>query len=252
MTTLYLVRHGEVHNPEGIIYGRLPGYGLSENGRRQLAAAAELLAGEGAIVALYSSPMQRAQESAAIIAARLGLPVQTAEQLLEMPENRWCELVEGELRPMSPPSCLHAEIVGILVEILGPYARRHKLGKVLPGDPGFIVARDPDTVLGPDIGFISAEHVAAEPLGEGFREGAPDLAIEVLSPGQAPREGHEKALAWLDAGATLVWVVNPAARTVRVYRSRSDTETLPASGELDGGALLPGFRCPIADLFTNP
>ena len=83
MTTLYLVRHGEVHNPEGIIYGRLPGYGLSENGRRQLSAAAELLAAEGAIVALYSSPMQRAQESAAIIAARLGLPVQTAEQLLE-------------------------------------------------------------------------------------------------------------------------------------------------------------------------
>ena len=175
----------------------------------------------------------------------------TAEQLLEMPENRWCELVEGELRQMSPPSCRHAEMVSLLAQILGPYARRHKLGKVLAGDPGFIVARDPDSVLGPDVAFISAERLAAEPLGDGFREGAPDLAVEVLSPGQALREGHEKALAWLNAGAALVWVVNPAARTVRVYRSRADAETLSAPDELDGGALLPGFRCPIADLFPD-
>ncbi|MBM4040237.1 MAG: Uma2 family endonuclease [Planctomycetes bacterium] len=175
----------------------------------------------------------------------------TAEQLLEMPENRWCELVEGELKPMSPPSCLHAHMISLLDGILGVYVRKHRLGAVLAGDPGFIVARDPDTVLGPDIAFISAEHVAAEPLGEGFREGAPDLAIEVISPGQALREVHEKALAWLDAGAALVWVVNPAARTVKVYRSRTDTETLSAADELDGGALLPGFRCCIADLFAR-
>ncbi len=70
-----------------------------------------------------------------------------------------------------------------------------------------------------------------------------------LRPGS---EGHDKALAWLDAGAALVWVVNPARRTVTVYRSRSDTETLSASAELDGGHLLPGFRCPISKLFGNP
>ncbi len=175
----------------------------------------------------------------------------TAEQLLEMQDNRWYELVEGELKRMAPASGLHAEMITILAEILGPYVRKHRLGKVLSGDPGFIVARDPDTVLGPDVAFISAERLAAEPLGEGFREGAPDLAVEVLSPGQAPREGHEKALAWLDAGAALVWVVNPSARTVRVYRSPSDIETLSAPAELDGGALLPGFRCPIGDLFLS-
>lgn len=175
----------------------------------------------------------------------------TAEQLLEMPENRWCELVEGELKPMSPPCCRHAEMVALLAQILGPYVRRHKLGTVLAGDPGFIVARDPDTVLGPDVGFISAERLAAEPLGDGFREGAPDLAIEVISPSQAPREVHEKALAWLDAGAALVWVVNPAARTVTVYRSRTDAATLSAADELDGAPLLPGFRCPVAHLFPD-
>jgi Uma2 family endonuclease len=176
----------------------------------------------------------------------------TAEQLLEMPDSRWCELVEGELKRMAPASGRHADMTCILTEILGPYVRKRKLGKVLVGDPGFIVARDPDTVLGPDVAFIRAERIAAEPLGDGFREGAPDLAVEVLSPGQAPREGHDKALAWLDAGAALVWVVNPARGTVTVYRSRSDVETLSAGSELDGGALLPGFRCPVADLFGNP
>ncbi len=176
----------------------------------------------------------------------------TAEQLLGMPENRWCELVEGELKPMSPPSCLHAHVISLLDGILGPYVRKHKLGAVLAGDPGFIVARDPDTVLGPDVAFISAERLAAEPLGDGFREGAPDLAVEVLSPGQPPREGHDKALAWLDAGAALVWVVNPARRTVTVYRSASDTETLSATAELDGSPLLPGFRCPVAGIFAHP
>ncbi len=175
----------------------------------------------------------------------------SAEQLLDMPENRWCELVEGELKPMSPPSCRHASVTARLARVLGNYVEQHMLGEVLVGDPGFIVARDPDTVLGPDVAFISAAHLAAEPLGDGFREGAPDLAVEVLPPGQALREGHEKALAWLDAGAALVWVVNPAARTVRVYRSRADTETLSATDELDGGALLPGFRCRIADLFPD-
>jgi len=175
----------------------------------------------------------------------------TAEQLLEMPENRWNELVAGELREMTPPSCRHAAAISRLDRLLGNHVEKHKLGAVLAGDPGFIVARDPDTVLGPDIAFIRAERLAAEPLGEGFRPGAPDLAVEILSRGDTVKEVHNKALTWLDAGAALVWVVNPARRTVTVYRSASDIETLTVGAELDGGELLPGFRCPIADLFVN-
>ena len=82
-TTLYLVRHGEVHNPEGIIYGRLPGFGLSERGRRQIARAAEALVPHGPFAALYASPLQRAQESAAILSARLDLAVATEERIVE-------------------------------------------------------------------------------------------------------------------------------------------------------------------------
>jgi broad specificity phosphatase PhoE len=82
-TTLYLVRHGEVHNPEGIIYGRLPGFGLSERGREQIERAAETLSSRSPFAALYASPLQRAQESAAILAARLELAVDIEARLVE-------------------------------------------------------------------------------------------------------------------------------------------------------------------------
>lgn len=83
MTTLFLVRHGEVHNPAGIIYGRLPGYGLSAKGREQLTRAAAMLAPEAPFAALYASPLQRAQESAGILAEHLHIPVRTDDLLME-------------------------------------------------------------------------------------------------------------------------------------------------------------------------
>ena len=83
MITLYFVRHGEVYNPAGIIYGRLPGFGLSEKGQAQIEQAAEALAERSPFQALYASPLQRAQESAAILACRLGLEVEIEEAIVE-------------------------------------------------------------------------------------------------------------------------------------------------------------------------
>jgi broad specificity phosphatase PhoE len=82
-TTLFLVRHGQVHNPQAIIYGRLPGFGLSAQGREQLEKAAAQLQSQGPFAALFASPLQRAQESATILAGRLGLQVLTDERLVE-------------------------------------------------------------------------------------------------------------------------------------------------------------------------
>ncbi|WP_248962248.1 histidine phosphatase family protein [Sphaerisporangium perillae] len=81
-TVVHLLRHGEVHNPQGLLYGRLPGYHLSENGRSMAELVAKALAGRD-IVALYSSPLERAQETAAPIAQTLDLPVQTDDRLIE-------------------------------------------------------------------------------------------------------------------------------------------------------------------------
>jgi len=81
--TIYLVRHGEVHNPEGIIYGRIPGFGLSDTGVAQLQASAAALDRLPRLDCLYASPMQRAQESAAILSRALGLEVSTDDRLIE-------------------------------------------------------------------------------------------------------------------------------------------------------------------------
>lgn len=83
MLTIYLVRHGEVHNPQGIIYGHLPGYGLSQKGREQLVQAAGLLQGRGPFQGLYVSPLQRAQESAQILGEHLGLALTTEPLIVE-------------------------------------------------------------------------------------------------------------------------------------------------------------------------
>ena len=128
----------------------------------------------------------------------------TAEQLLEMPENRWCELVEGELREMTPASWRHGAIVTRLATLLDRHVGEHRLGLVLTGEPGFLLASDPDTVRAPDVAFLRSERLAATPPREAFWPGAPDLAIEVLSPGDTVHEVREKASAWLDAGAALI------------------------------------------------
>ena len=81
-TTVHLMRHGEVHNPEGILYGRLPGFRLSDRGERQADRVAEALADED-ITVLLASPMERAQQTAAPIAKSHGLEVLTEPNLIE-------------------------------------------------------------------------------------------------------------------------------------------------------------------------
>ncbi len=174
----------------------------------------------------------------------------TAEQLLAMPDDG-CrrELVAGELRTMPPHGWLHGEVELNLAGLLKDYVEEHRLGKALTGDPGFLLDRDPDTVLAPDLAFIRHEHIPSELSDEGFWPGHPDLAVEVVARGRSAKAFHEKAAAWLEAGVAMVWVVHPARRTVTVYRSDAEPETLSEADHLDGQDLLPGFRCPVADLF---
>ena len=121
----------------------------------------------------------------------------------------------------------------------------------MTGDPGFLLERDPDTVLAPDIAFIRAERLAAQPLTQRYWPGVPDLAIEIRSPSTSRREFRDRALALLAAGFPLVWMVDVASRTVTVYRSATDSEILSEGAELEAPDILPGFRCPIAELFTD-
>jgi Uma2 family endonuclease len=174
----------------------------------------------------------------------------TADQLSRMPDSRACELVEGVIRTMSPASWRHGNTSARLVGMLMQHVAEHDLGEVFSTETGFTIARDPDTVRAPDAAFIRKDHVPAAPPEDAFWPGPPDLAVEVVSPGDTTGEVDEKVHAWLDAGAAMVWVVNPKWRTVTVYRSAADIKTLTQRDELTGEEVVPGFRCRVGDLFA--
>jgi len=176
----------------------------------------------------------------------------TAEELLRMPDSAsGYELIAGELRKKSPANRTHCIVAGRLHSLLGQYVLQHKLGETLVAEPGFVLARDPDTVRVPDIAFLRSERLRRRDRREAFWAGAPDLAVEVVSPNDTHSEVDEKVKAWLDAGAAMVWVVNPASRSVTVYRSPTRIKTLTEKDELDGEDVVPGFRCRVSEIFEN-
>ena len=103
----------------------------------------------------------------------------------------------------------------------------------------------------PDIAFIHKDHLPATEPEEAFWPGPPDLAVEVVSPGDTLGEVDEKVKAWLDASAAMVWVVNPHGRNVTVYRSSTDIKVLTENDDLDGQDVVPGFRCRVRDVFVD-
>ena len=175
--------------------------------------------------------------------------ITTAEQLLQATDLGRCELLRGELVMMSPPGFEHCRIASRINSRLTNYVEERSLGVVVGGDPGFLIAQDPDTVRAPDVAFVRSERVPTTPV-KGYFQGAPDLAVEVLSPDDRAGEVLAKVQDWLDAGCRAVWVVDPKTRTVTVYHSRTDIVVLRESDELSGGEVVPGFSVPVAEIFA--
>lgn len=181
----------------------------------------------------------------------------TADELLALQDDDgWQhELVDGVLVRMPSPGYRHGRIVFRLAMALATYVTAHILGEVVAAETGFLLSRpgEPDTVLGPDIAFVRAEHVPSHnaPGIEKYLRLAPDLVVEVASPDQYKPEMAAKAKIYLVAGVRLVWVVRPAARTVDVWRPGSDAPvaTLTTDDALDGLDVVPGFIYPLTDLF---
>jgi Uma2 family endonuclease len=175
----------------------------------------------------------------------------TADELLVMPKDGFhYELVRGELKRMPPTGREHG---GVTLELAAPlhrYVKLNQLGQVYAAETGFKLETDPDTVRAPDISFVRAERIQPGGRTEGYGEGAPDLAVEVLSPGNTKREMVEKVAEYFAAGARLVWIVNPKQKTVTVYRSPTDIATLTEKDTLDGGEVVPGFQIPVAEIFA--
>jgi Uma2 family endonuclease len=133
--------------------------------------------------------------------------------------------------------------------VLRDFARQHRLGKVYAAETGFVLSRDPDTVRAPDAAFVVAERAAVQESRDGFFDGAPDLAVEVVSPSETEESIHAKVLDYLHAGTRLVWVIHPEAQTVTEYRSLSQIRVVTAEERLDGHDLLPGFSVAVMELF---
>lgn len=160
------------------------------------------------------------------------------------------ELVKGELVKMAPAGSEHGDLAMRVGWRLGQYVENHNLGKVFAAETGFRIASNPDTVRAPDVAFISKGRVEEAGLVEGYWPGAPDLAVEVISPTDIYTAVQAKVLDWLDAGTLMVAVVNPRQQTVTVYRSRTDITILTGNDILDGQDVVPGWTLAIRDLFA--
>ena len=179
------------------------------------------------------------------------LQCSTASELFEMPDDGFrYELVKGELRRMSPSGSEHAVVIGRLTMRLGQHIEANNLGLYFGAEAGFKIASDPDTVRAPDVAFVGRARVPESGVPKNFWLGAPDLAVEVVSPGDTFNEVEEKVAQWLAAGASAVWIVNPKQRSVAVYRSMTDVTHLSEDDELDGGEVVPGFRCKVSEIFV--
>ena len=174
----------------------------------------------------------------------------TIDDLYAMPDDD-CkhELQAGMLVSEPLPGSRHGRVAFRTAQLLGAHVRDNRLGVVFTNDTGFVLSRSPDTVRGPDVAFVSMERF--ERVGDVTTAfpGAPDLAIEVLSPSNTPAAIRAKVADYLAAGTRLVWVVDSSAKTVVEYRSLLSPRRLEEDDVLEGQEVVPGLSLRVGELF---
>jgi len=175
----------------------------------------------------------------------------TAQELFEYSHEPYQqELVDGILYEMEPPGAQHGWVASQIGDLLQRHVAGAGLGVVFTSEVGFQLASDPDTVRGPDVSFVSRERVEESGIPVGYWPGPPDLAIEVVSPNDRRSNVEGKALAWLEAGAHAVIVLDPPLRTATAYRARDDIRVLTADEMLYLDDVVPGWSARVGDLFA--
>ena len=173
----------------------------------------------------------------------------SADELLHLnlPGKR-AELVRGVLVVREPAGARHGRIAADVAWRLRTHIEGTDSGDVYAAETGFTLTRDPDTVRAPDVAFVRKERLPT-PEPAGFPDFAPDLAVEVLSPGDRPGELLSKVADWLTAGTRLVWVIDPERRIARVFRADGSEASMPQGQALDGEDVIPGFVLELDPLF---
>lgn len=176
----------------------------------------------------------------------------TVDDMTHLPEgpDRY-DLIEGELFRISPAADRHGEIAMTIGYHLRDLVVPHRLGTVYGSETGFILRRDPDTLLAPDASFVATGRRPPAGQRDRFSAVAPDLVVEVVSPSDHRRYVLAKVTAYLDAGVRLVWVVEPRTRTRTVHAPGQQERVVGEDGTLGGGNVLPGFTLAVAEIFVE-
>lgn len=174
----------------------------------------------------------------------------TDEEFMALPDGERYELVNGELVDMGNSGMEHGYLAGVLLMLLGNIVRTRKLGVLCDSSTAFTMKSG--NKRSPDVSFVAKERLQGwKRLPKGFFQGAPDLAIEVISPSNTYEEIHAKIVEYFDSGARLVWVIHPDEQWVMVYRSPQPDRLLKITDHLDGEEVIPGFSLPISELFAE-
>lgn len=208
----------------------------------------EVLPGLNARSRRYS-PGKGRDEAMAVTAEKEIYTLQNLQEISRTVTGRW-EVVRGRLRELAPANFKHGVIAGRLFARLYQFAESHGVGYVLMAETGFILSEEPVTLRAPDVAFVRRERVPTGDLPEQFAHFAPDLVVEVLSPSDTYSALAEKVSDWLEAGVLLVWVVDPADRTVSVHRVNQPVRVLKGEDTLSGEEVLPGFECKVSEIFA--
>ena len=166
--------------------------------------------------------------------------------LSEPDPTRVSQLVRGMVVREPRPGNRHGRVQVTLAVALGTWAREH--GAACTVESGYVLSDEPATVRGPDVAVVLEPRSAAGVPG-GWVRGAPDLAVEIVSPGDSWTATHAKILDYLDAGARLVWIVDPEARTVWVHRPDGTATLVRHEEMLSGEDVLEGLAMRCGEVF---
>ncbi len=169
--------------------------------------------------------------------------------LLVLDDGTRHELWKGEVRTIPPAGRQHGMIETAILHAMLNFVTPRSLGVVTGGDTGYLISRNPDTVLSPDVGFINAKRAGAVPQSETHWPLAPDFAVEIFSPSDSAMDVDEKIEEWLGAGVRLLWVVNPRLKAVTVHVPGHPPFVRHADEMLEGLDVLPGLQLPVAEIF---
>lgn len=175
----------------------------------------------------------------------------TGEELARTPGLGSCELIDGRIVPMTPTSPEPGRVEGNIFRVLDAFVRPRRLGKVFVGEVGIYTQRNPDRVRAADALFVTNETYARRSDQAAYLDVAPELVVEILSPNDTVMDLTEKLREYFAIGVKLVWVPDPRARRVMVFRSLTDVRELTETDRLSGDDVLPGFEVSVATLFEE-